>query len=389
MAVQRRPKTGTDKRGRVSWVVRWYEDGKQKSKSFDTRSDASAFDATITTAKARGERLHFADSLTVTELFDMWRARPTVTRQATIDGYKDTAKNLGDLGDLVAQKVRPEDVEAWHKALTVTGRTWKDGTTVSERTAREHLNRLSSAFTWGQRRDLVAQNACQKADITGGHSTPKEGAGVTPWNRSDFLRVATQLETGGHLYKTEPKAKHKQKADANPVGAMVVRLAVDTGARLSELLGLTWEDIDTDQATVSIVKQVGRGGKYEPLKTENAARVVPVPRELAQTLEDYKSDLSKRGYKTHDGAPVLPNRRGTPTRPITAGAHVRHASTACGLDGLHLHAARHLYASTLIHKGAPIVTVSKLLGHANPSITMQVYSHALEDYTDTARAYIE
>jgi site-specific recombinase XerD len=52
--------------------------------------------------------------------------------------------------------------------------------------------------------------------------------------------------------------------------------------------------------------------------------------------------------------------------------------TKAGLPGIGLHSLRHGHASQLLSQGVPIPTVSKRLGHANPSITLRLYSHALE-----------
>jgi integrase len=52
--------------------------------------------------------------------------------------------------------------------------------------------------------------------------------------------------------------------------------------------------------------------------------------------------------------------------------------TKAGMHGVSLHSVRHSHASQLLSEGVPIPTVSKRLGHANPTITLKLYSHALE-----------
>lgn len=382
MSVQRRPKTGTDKRGRVSWVVRWYEDGKQRSKSFATRGDAVQFDAEITQAKMRGQSAHLASDITVGELFDQWAGRETVIRDTTREGYRHTRDDLKPIEGKKATTLTAKDVEKWHQLL-ITGREWRDGSALSTRTAREHVSRLAAAYTWGARRDMVGRNVVQVADIPGLGTVAR--GGVCPWTYDQFIQVAVQLERGGHLYKTAPSAKNKQKADPHHAAGLLVRIALDTGARLSEILGLTWGDVDLEHGTITINKQVSKKGEYVDLKTPNANRVVPLPDALRDHMRHYKQAQKNTG----DNAPVLATTRGGVCRPITMGAHIRHAADAVNLSGLHLHQARHLYASRLIEKGAPVTTVSALLGHASPSITLDIYSHVMQDYTESARAYIQ
>lgn len=384
MSVQRRPAKGTDSRGKVTWVVRWYEDGKQKSKSFPTRAEASGFDAEVTQLKKQGKSAYIASKLTVGELFDMWSTRETITRDSTRESYKHTKGDLYPLQHRHVTKITPMDIEDWYKTLTEEGRTWRNGSVLAPRTAKEHVMRLSSAYNWGQKRDLVGKNPCVLADIPGLSSTHKSG-GVCPWSREQFLLLARQLEIGCHEYKTEPTASFKQKADPNVRAGMLVHLALGTGARMSELLGLLWKDVDLEEKTVTISKQVGRGGEYAELKTPNAYRTIPISERLANDLKDYKS--AAKFNKEDD--PVIPTVSGNVSRPITMAAHIRHAADHLGFHGMHLHECRHLYASTLISKGAPITTISNLLGHSKPSITLDIYSHALQGHADSARAFLE
>ena len=68
-------------------------------------------------------------------------------------------------------------------------------------------------------------------------------------------------------------------------------LAALTGARVSELLGLTWSDVrleDVDDAEIEFAWQVDRRGQRRPTKTDGAARTVPIPQELALMLVRHK-----------------------------------------------------------------------------------------------------
>lgn len=75
---------------------------------------------------------------------------------------------------------------------------------------------------------------------------------------------------------------------------------------------------------------------------------------------------------------MVVNEIGQGLRPdYYADLFVRTARDA-GLPVISLHQARHAFGSYLIHKGLPIPVVSRLLGHADPAITMAIYAHALE-----------
>lgn len=71
-------------------------------------------------------------------------------------------------------------------------------------------------------------------------------------------------------------------------------LAALTGARVSELLGLTWSDVrleDVDDAEIEFAWQVDRRGQRRPTKTDGSARTVPIPRELALMLVRQKASV--------------------------------------------------------------------------------------------------
>ena len=64
--------------------------------------------------------------------------------------------------------------------------------------------------------------------------------------------------------------------------------------------------------------------------------------------------------------------------PDRVGARIVELMRKSGIEGVSLHSLRHTHASELLSKGVPIPTVAKRLGHANPSITLSIYAHALE-----------
>jgi integrase len=74
--------------------------------------------------------------------------------------------------------------------------------------------------------------------------------------------------------------------------------------------------------------------------------------------------------------------------PMQVGARVKEALLKAGLHGFSLHSLRHSFASVLLSEGTPLPVVSELLGHADPNITLSVYSHSLPtDHKAASRAW--
>jgi len=130
------------------------------------------------------------------------------------------------------------------------------------------------------------------------------------------------------------------------------------GLRISETLNLKWENLNTD--TIEIVN--GKGGK-------NA--VLPLSQMIKDEIELYKGKAPDQ----INGE----NKIFSVTARMVEG-ELKRTCTKAGIDGHnHLHKFRHSFASNLLRNGGNIIAVSKLMRHATPSMTLNVYSHVLPD----------
>lgn len=167
--------------------------------------------------------------------------------------------------------------------------------------------------------------------------------------------------------------------------------AIYTGMRLSELLGLTWADIDLDQQLIHVRYQLSRArhdrpARRVPLKTRAATRDIPLPPQLAALLRRHK--LASRYSAERDY--VFASATGTPLQGRNVERRgLTQAADKAGLNPegqprLRVHDLRHTYASHLIidlHLDIP--QVSRILGHARPSITLDTYTHLYNHATHT------
>jgi integrase len=166
----------------------------------------------------------------------------------------------------------------------------------------------------------------------------------------------------------------------------LVATALYTGMRLSELLGLIWEDIDLDRGQIHVRAQLSRAHVGSPAqrvapKTRAAVRQIPLTPQLAGLLRE-RTFTAARGAGNDW---VFATRSGTPLsqRNIQRSA-LHHAADAASLrlDGaqLRFHDLRHTFASHLvIDLGLDVVQVSRILGHASPSTTLDIYAHMFDE----------
>ncbi|HST33539.1 MAG TPA: tyrosine-type recombinase/integrase [Solirubrobacteraceae bacterium] len=180
-------------------------------------------------------------------------------------------------------------------------------------------------------------------------------------------------------------------------------LAAVTGARLSELCGLTWECVhleDLDDAEIEFLWQVDRRGQRRPSKKDSSVRTVPIPRGLALILAEHKLACRDRGpaayvFATSTGRPLsqrnvgralrATQRRavdddGRPTFPILheRDEHDRPVPIPHGALPS-MHGFRHTVASRAFLAGESMDEVAFLLGHANANVTRTVYLRELND----------
>lgn len=162
-------------------------------------------------------------------------------------------------------------------------------------------------------------------------------------------------------------------------------LAAATGARLGELLALTWDDADLQSGTLAIRRSLQRvGGEWvigEP-KTRAGMRTIALPLEAIQALRKQKRMQAemrlKAGGERQDWGLIFTGERGQPLCQSTVQHAVRRACQRLGLPPIGMHGLRHLHASLLLANGLAVPQVAKRLGHATPQVTMSIYAHALD-----------
>jgi integrase len=172
-----------------------------------------------------------------------------------------------------------------------------------------------------------------------------------------------------------------ERSAIEPAAAVALRLACVTGARRSELAALRWVDLEggrlTIDSSIAVIRDCSLEGagrpqlRDDPTKTGNR-RVVTLDAATLGALDSLRAHPGMLGpwVLAHGSRPISPDR---------ISAWWRRARDAVGLDGKwRLHDLRHWSATTSIAAGHDVRSVAARLGHANPSMTLRVYAHAVE-----------
>lgn len=166
----------------------------------------------------------------------------------------------------------------------------------------------------------------------------------------------------------------------------MVNLLIVSGIRRGEILGLKWEKVDFENRQIKVdncLSYLPDIGTYEgPTKTRNT-RYVSIPAETMNLLRKYKAYQAEQrllyGDQWIESDYVFTSDGGGPMRTTALNSFLRKFSNRHNLPYLNPHCFRHTAASILISEGVDVVTVSKMLGHATPTTTMDFYSHVIEE----------
>ena len=145
------------------------------------------------------------------------------------------------------------------------------------------------------------------------------------------------------------------------------------------------------EGVIRVRRQLDRTGALVEPKTAAAKRDVPMPPSLGRMLREHRAEAFQRGHAKPSDF-VFCSSAGTPLghRNIVRRG-LEPALVVAGLPRLRWHDLRHVAASALIGEGASLAYVSRVLGHANPAITLSVYAHefARAEHADQTRERME
>lgn len=169
-----------------------------------------------------------------------------------------------------------------------------------------------------------------------------------------------------------------------------------TGLRIGELCGLRWENVDMANRSFKVCETRNRLPNFDDsletttsvrtvksTKTDNSHRQIYLMEGIYRDFRNYyKTQMSMmRQYPDYnkDGY-VFCQENGQPYEPRTYQDLFKRCVRQAGIEDANFHSLRHTFATRALEQGMDVVTVSHLLGHASPSITLDKYGHALDDH---------
>jgi integrase len=167
-----------------------------------------------------------------------------------------------------------------------------------------------------------------------------------------------------------------------------VVLALATGARRGELLGLKWSDIDFKKEVLRIersVEETSQGAKLKSTKNKSSMRRIGLDSGTVEKLQEIRTESKKNclllGIKFSDEHLIFPASPAKPLEPMRGynlSKTFKYRASKIDLGNIRIHDLRHTHATQLMLAGVPVNAVASRLGHSSPAITLSVYGHVLE-----------
>ena len=259
------------------------------------------------------------------------------------------------LGDIKLCDIRPIHIQNYVDDLLDL---------LTPQTIKVHLNILNLALKRAYRLKLIKENVVQ------------------------FVEVPKNKKYKNEIYNAEDMKKLLEKSRETSLELPII-LAIGLGLRISEILGLTWNNIDFNDFTITIdkitVRDKGQVILKEP-KTESSIRTISAPKEIILMLKQLKKDrlaAKLRGEKSHREL-IFYDKNLNPIAQDVLSKKFRYFLQENNLKHIRFHDLRHSHVTMLIDAKVPIKVISERVGHSNVNTTLNIYSHALREMDQEA-----
>jgi integrase len=297
-----------------------------------------------------------AGNLMVGEFLDGWlkdSVRDTV-RQRTYERHEELVRLhiKPALGKLKLKALTPAHVQGFYRDRLDSG--------LSPATVQKIHVVLHKALDRAVKWNLIPRNATEAVNAP--RPAPKEMRPLSPDEARRLLEFA-----------------HGDRLEALYV------LAVHTGARQGELLGLKWEDVDLEGGVIRIRRTITRNKGRLLLgapKTKGSRRTVRLTETAAESLKEHLerqlTEIERLGDLYQDQGLVFTTQVGTLINPTNLRKRSFAPLLECaGLATIRIHDLRHTCATLLLSRNVHPKYVQELLGHATVAMTLDTYSHVL------------
>jgi len=346
---------------RDRWVIDFYDKpGKRRWKTLKkdtTKKKAKEILREIETLLEKGFYISENKILLFKDVAKYWLEQKKLNVResywSTCEGI--TRNHFAEINDIKVNRINIVTVEKW------ISKRQKDGMHIQ--TLRKSLMMFGQIMAYAVRHRYIEYNPVRDAERPNDRGKVKRKA----------IRVLIPTEIKTFLNTVEDQ-KHKT----------LFSLAIMSGARQGELLGLKWSDIDWDNNQIQI-QRTFNNQKWYDVKTTSSNRKIDLGPAMIAELKKWKVACMPNRLNL-----VFPNEAGQPINHSNMRSRYFYpALEKAAIKKIRFHDLRHTYASLLIEQGENIKYVQDQLGHSTPTVTLNIYAHLMKPVNQEAAIRLE
>ena len=360
-----------------TWVYQYKQDGKRKTKRFQRKADAKAYIDSIQAAAIEQTASGAAqEPLTIGDWMDRWLekyAKPSI-KLSTYCSYElyIRAHIKPQIGHKYMNTLTSEDLQDFFNERGAKGNMSKPGG-LAPKTLTNMRNMMHLAFSQAVKNGIIVSNLVETVRLP---KAVKQEMRVLSREEQQRLITAARMAP-------EP-------------AAFGIIFDLFTGLRIGELCGFRWENVDLEHRSFKVCEIRTRLPNFDDsiktstsvvtrntTKTDNSRRTVYIMDGLYQDFlryHDIQMSIWEQYPMYNPEGYVFCQENGQPYEGRTYQDLFWRCVRRAGIAHANLHSLRHTFATRCMEEGMDIVTLSRLLGHATPSITLDKYGHALSDH---------
>ncbi len=325
------------------WQAQVSIGGRRISKSFPSKKESTGWIREVENQKGKG--LNFTTfNLTFRDFFQQWLSliKPRLRIKTWLQ-----YKSIGDfhllpkLGRIKLAQLTPTVIQGLYAEKLNSG--------VGTRSVQLMHAVLRNSLGFAERQGIIPSNPTKRVDKPAHAKTE-----MLVLNDDQVRRLLTAA--AGHSIE------------------VLLQLAIATGMRQGELLGLKWSDVDWASSTIKVQRQLQRiqsvGLVFTQPKSKASVRTIQLGSMTLRKLMEHKD-------RQDQGELIFPSSVGTPMEPRILLAQFKALLRLAGLPKIRFHDLRHTAASLMLMSGMNLMRITRQLGHSKPSITLDIYGHLI------------
>lgn len=331
-----------------------------------TRAERKSYELEQIRAAEQAKREEAA-KLTFSGYVELFMKQSRITRSdGTLSNYAIVFRRAKPvLGEYKMTEITPIIIRSYITELQANGVSERNGAPLSYNTIAKHYNVLHTFFEAAVTDEIIEFSPMQRMK--------------KPKPKKDEIKTdakALSLDQSKRLIeclKNEPL-----------MWRVLVMLLLDSGCRRGEAVALRWENVDLKTGYTEVkgnAQYTVEKGKYITTPKSGKGRLVILNQPVLNLLKEWKREQTK--WLLSMGLPhtgfIFTQDDGEMLNPNAPTKYLSKFGKRYNFPGLHPHTLRHTMATVSIANGADVVSVSKKLGHAAPSITLNIYSHANQE----------